>query len=167
MEPAVFEIKPATKEDLPTVYDLICELADYEKLRHVVVSSPEDLEKWAFGEEKVITIFCGWVNGVIGGFTLHFLNYSTFLGRPGLYLEDLYMRPQYRGAGYGKKMLLHLCKIAKTRGYGRMDWQVLDWNKPSIDFYQSLGAKPMSDWITYRLASDQITVLANQFDATY
>ncbi|GAM24398.1 hypothetical protein SAMD00019534_075730 [Acytostelium subglobosum LB1] len=163
MDADIIEIKPATKEDLVVVWDMIKELAVYEKLIHMVVGSVEQLEQWAFGEEKVIYVFVGWVNGQVAGYTLHYLNFSTFLCRPGLYIEDIYIRPQYRAKGFGKKMLLHLCKIAADRGYGRVEWQVLDWNTPSINFYESLGAKPMKEWIQYRLVGDQITKHAEDF----
>eukprot|EP01133_Synstelium_polycarpum_P002560 gene2560-2935_t len=167
MEPVqpIFEIKPATRDDIDTIYSLVLELAEYEKLKHTVIGNAKDIEKWAFGEDKVITIYCGWIDGVIGGYTLHFLNYSTFtLTAPGVYLEDIYVRPQYRGLGYGKLLLLHLCKLAQQRGYGRVEWQVLKTLKPSIDFYESLGAKPLNEWINYRLVGDDITKCAKQFD---
>ncbi|EFA84158.1 HAG group protein [Heterostelium album PN500] len=171
MEPTTntFEIRPANKEDIPRVHELIKELAEYEKLSHMVIGTAEDLEKFSFGEHKVVHVYCGWSVQASGeskliGYTLHFLNYSTFLHRPGIYLEDIYIQPEFRSKGYGKKMLLHLCKIAKDNGYGRVEWQVLDWNKPSIDFYESLGAKPMKEWIQYRLVGDGITQCAINFD---
>eukprot|EP01132_Coremiostelium_polycephalum_P003352 gene3352-4203_t len=159
-----FTIKAATPQDIQTVFDLIIELSEYEKLRHMVIGTVDDLRKWTQGEEKAAHIYCGWVNGKIVAYTLHFLNFSTFLCAPGIYLEDIYVQPEHRGKGYGKKLILHLCKIAKEKGFGRVEWQVLDWNKPSIDFYESLGAKPMNGWTQYRLVGEPLLARAQEFD---
>ncbi|EAL67539.1 HAG group protein [Dictyostelium discoideum AX4] len=161
-----FEIIPATRDDMQKVYDLIVELAEYEKLKHMVVGDVKDMEKWAFGEDPVIFINCGKIKstGKIIAYSLHFRNYSTFLCKPGIYLEDIYVQPEYRGRGYGKKMLLYLSKLCYEKGYGRMEWQVLKWNKPSIDFYESLGAEPLNEWLQYRLVGDSLKKCAEKFD---
>jgi len=165
MEPtkSEFQILPATEKDIPRVYELIVELAIYEKLRHMVIGSVEDLVKFSFGSEKVVHVHCGWLNGIIIGYSLHFLNFSTFLCKPGIYLEDIYIQPEYRAKGYGKKMLLHLCHIAKQNNYGRVEWQVLNWNEPSIKFYESLGAQPLKEWTQYRLVGETLTKAADKF----
>ncbi|KYR02617.1 GCN5-related N-acetyltransferase [Tieghemostelium lacteum] len=164
VENGEFQIKAGRAEDCQRVFDLIMELAIYEKLESLVVGNADMLRQWAFGENKVIYINCGWLNGEIIGYSLHFLNFSTFLCRPGIYLEDIYVQPAYRGRKYGKALLLNLCKIAKEKGYGRVEWQVLDWNAPSIKFYESLGAKPQKEWIQYRLIQEQFDKLAKDFD---
>ena len=151
----------AERKDAALILDFIKGLADYEKLSDEVVATPETLEEWIFDRQKAEVIFA-LEDGVEVGFALFFHNFSTFLGRAGLYLEDLFVKPAYRGRGYGKGLLAALAKIAVERGCGRLEWVCLDWNKPSIDFYKSLGAVPMDDWTIYRVAGDTLTALSEQ-----
>ena len=151
----------AERKDAALILDFIKGLADYEKLSDEVVATPETLEEWIFDRQKAEVIFA-LEDGVEVGFALFFHNFSTFLGRAGLYLEDLFVKPAYRGRGYGKGLLAALAKIAVEHGCGRLEWVCLDWNKPSIDFYKSLGAVPMDDWTIYRVAGDTLTALAKQ-----
>lgn len=139
----------------------IKELADYEKMLDEVAADEETLEKWIFDKQKAEVIFA-LEDGREVGFALFFHNFSTFLGRAGIYLEDLYVRPKCRGKGYGKAILKRLAAIAVERGCGRLEWWCLDWNMPSIDFYLSLGAEPMSDWTVYRIAGDTLKKMAEQ-----
>lgn len=149
----------AKREDAATILRFIKELAAYEKMEDEVVADEKLLEEWIFIKQKAEVIFA-LENGKEVGFALFFHNFSTFLGRAGLYLEDLYVMPEYRGRGYGKALLKKLAEIAVERGCGRLEWWCLDWNKPSIDFYLSMGAEPMSDWTVYRIAGDTLTELA-------
>lgn len=142
-------------EDTEKILFFIKALADYEKMSDDVVATQELLKEWIFEKKKAEVIFA-LENGKEVGFALFFHNFSTFLGRAGLYLEDLFVLPEYRGKGYGKGLLKVLAGIAVERGCGRLEWQCLDWNKPSIDFYLSLGAVPMEDWTLYRLAGDTL-----------
>ncbi len=153
------EFRYAVREDVPLILSFIRELAKYEKMEDEVVATPELLERWIFDEKKAEVIFA-LDDGKEAGFALFFHNFSTFLGRAGLYLEDLYVKPEYRGKGYGKGLLKKLAEIAGARGLGRFEWWCLDWNQPSIDFYLSMGAEPMSDWTVYRIAGDTLTKLA-------
>ena len=150
--------RSATREDVPLILQFIRELADYEKMLHEVVADEATLEEWIFDRQKAEVLFA-LVDGNEIGFALFFHNFSTFLGRAGIYLEDLYVKPEYRGKGYGKAILKRLGSIAVERKCGRMEWWCLDWNQPSIDFYRSLGAEPMSDWTVYRIAGDTLTHL--------
>lgn len=149
----------AERKDVPLILYFIKELADYEKMLDEVVATEEILEQWLFEKNKAEVIF-SMEDGVETGFALFFHNFSTFLGRSGVYLEDLYVRPEYRGKGYGKGLLKKLAEIAVERGCGRLEWWCLDWNRPSIDFYLSLGAQPMEDWTVYRIAGDTLKQLA-------
>lgn len=149
----------AQRGDVALVLRFIKELADYEKMLDEVVADEATLKEWLFDRQKAEVLFAV-VNGEEVGFALFFHNFSTFLGRAGLYLEDLYVKPEHRGKGYGKAILKKLAKIAVERGCGRLEWWCLDWNRPSIDFYLSLGAEPMSDWTVYRIAGDTLTGLA-------
>lgn len=149
----------AKRQDVPLILKFICELAEYEKMLDEVVADEAMLEDWLFDKEKAEVIFACLDDKEIG-FALFFHNFSTFLGRAGLYLEDLYVLPEYRGNGYGKALLKKLAAIAIERQCGRLEWCCLDWNQPSIDFYLSLGAKPMSDWTTYRIAGKMLNDLA-------
>jgi GNAT superfamily N-acetyltransferase len=149
----------ATEEDTPKVLFFIRELAKYEKMLDQVVAT-EDLLRESLFKKKNAEVIFAVADGKEVGFALFFHNYSTFLGRAGLYLEDLYIMPEYRGKNYGRSLLKHLAKIASERGCGRFEWWCLDWNKPSIDFYMSLGAEPMKEWTTYRLSGDTLTKLA-------
>lgn len=153
------EFRYATREDIPLILTFIKELADYEKLLHEVVATEEVLDEWIFRQKRAEVIF-PMVNGEEVGFALFFHNFSTFLGRCGLYLEDLYIRPEHRGNGYGKAILRHLARIAEARGCGRMEWWCLDWNKSSIDFYLAMGARPMDEWTTYRLTGESLKKMA-------
>lgn len=149
----------ATKNDSELVLKFIKELAVYEKLENEVVATKELLEKWIFDEKKAEVIFAV-VSGKEVGFALFFSTFSTFLGRPGIHLEDLYVSPEYRGFGYGKAILKKLSEITVQRGYGRLEWWCLNWNQPSIDFYKSLGAQTMDAWTDYRLSGKELEELA-------
>ena len=153
------EIRFATESDAPLILDFIKALAEYEKMSDEVVATEALLREWIFEKKKAEVIFA-LENGKEVGFALFFHNFSTFVGRAGLYLEDLFVKPEYRGHGHGKALIRQLAKIAVERGCGRMEWCCLDWNKPSIDFYLSLGAKPMDIWTTYRLAGENLTEFA-------
>lgn len=148
-------IRFATESDTELILDFIKRLAEYEKLQNEVVATPEILKEWIFEKEKAEVIFA-LDNGKEVGFALFFHNFSTFLGRSGIYLEDLFVLPEYRGKGHGKALLKELAKITVERGCGRLEWCCLDWNKPSIDFYLSLGAKPMDDWTIYRMTGNEL-----------
>lgn len=148
----------AKREDTPLILKFIRELADYEKMLDEVVADEATLEHWIFDEKKAEVIFV-LDNGNEAGFALFFHNFSTFLGKAGIYLEDLFVKPEYRGKGYGKALIVKLAQIAVERGCGRLEWWCLDWNKPSIDFYLSLGAEPMKDWTVYRIAGDTLQKL--------
>ncbi len=145
----------AERKDCALILRFIRELAEYEKLSNEVVATEALLEEWLFDKEKAEVIFC-LCNGHEAGFALFFHNFSTFLGRSGIYLEDLYVAPEYRGRGCGKALLRELARITRERGCGRLDWCCLDWNRPSIDFYLSLGAVPMEGWTTYRLTGEAL-----------
>ena len=149
----------ATEADVKLILQFIRELADYEKMLPEVVATEELLREWIFEKQKAEVIFAV-VDGQEVGFALFFHNFSTFLGRAGIYLEDLYVKPEYRGRGNGKGLLKQLAKIAVERGCGRLEWWCLDWNQPSIDFYLSLGAEPMKDWTVYRITGETLTDLA-------
>ena len=151
----------AQEKDAERILYFIRELARYEKMEDDVVATPELLREWIFQKKKAEVLF-PVVGGREIGFALFFHNFSTFLGRAGLYLEDLYIMPEYRGRGYGKATLRRLAQIALERGCGRLEWSCLDWNRPSIDFYLSLGAKPMDEWTTYRLAGDTLRAMAER-----
>ena len=149
----------AQRNDVGLILQFIRELADYEKMLSEVVADEATLEEWIFDKQKAEVIFALEGEKEVG-FALYFHNFSTFLGRAGIYLEDLYVKPEYRGKGYGKAILKKLASIAVERGCGRLEWWCLDWNKPSIDFYRSLGAEPMDDWTVYRIAGKALTNLA-------
>ena len=151
----------AGRDDVPLILRFVKELAEYEKLQDEVVADEKTLEEWLFDRQKAEVIFA-LEDGKEVGYALFFHNFSTFLGRAGIYLEDLYVQPEYRGRGHGKGLLKKLASIAVERGCGRLEWSCLDWNRPSIDFYLSLGAQPMSDWTVYRLAGNTLTELAER-----
>ena len=151
--------RSAERKDTALILRFIKELAEYEKMLNEVVADEPTLETWIFDQKKAEVIFAV-EDGKEVGFALFFHNFSTFLGRAGIYLEDLYVRPECRGKGYGKAILRKLAQIAVERGCGRLEWWCLDWNKPSMDFYLSLGAEPMSDWTVYRIAGDTLKQLA-------
>ena len=145
--------REATRADAALVLDFIKQLADYEKMSDDVVATPATLEEWIFDKQAAEVIFA-LVDDVEVAFAVYCKNFSTFVGRAGLYLEDLYVKPEYRGQGIGKAMLTRLVEIAKERGYGRMEWVCLDWNTPSIEFYKKLGAISLDEWTTYRLTEE-------------
>lgn len=154
-----FEIVAATENDCAEILGFINALAEYEKMSDEVVATEALLKEWIFEKKKAEVIFAV-ENGKKVGFALFFHNFSTFLGRAGIYLEDLFVMPEYRGRGYGKALLRALAQIAVERGCGRLEWACLDWNKPSIDFYLSLDAKPMDIWTTYRLTGETLNKMA-------
>jgi len=156
-----FEIRSAKREEVSDILYFIKELAIYEHMEDEVVATNELLTKWIFDEKKANVVFAVENNKKVG-FALYFTNFSTFLGRPGLYLEDLFVLPDYRKKGYGKALLKYLAKTALDNGYGRMEWSCLNWNKPSIDFYLSMGAERMIDWNVYRLAGKTLEDMANK-----
>jgi GNAT superfamily N-acetyltransferase len=156
-----FTLRPATPEDAPIILQFIKDLAKYERLPHLVVATEDQLRKTLFGERPVAEIILGFEGDEAAAFALFFHNYSTFLGRAGIYLEDLFVRPEFRRKGYGKIMLSKLAKIAVERECGRLEWSVLDWNQPAIDFYKSLSAKPMEEWTVFRLMGKSLENLAN------
>lgn len=158
---ADFEIRPAKKKDIPLILQFIKDLAEYEKLSHEVVATEDILRKSLFGRRKVAEVVFGYYQKKPVSFAVFFHNFSTFLGKPGIYIEDLYVKPDYRGKGFGKKMLRYLARLAKQRDCGRLEWWVLDWNKSAIGFYEKLGAEPMS-WTVYRVTGEALNKLANQ-----
>lgn len=154
------DFRYANKNDCSKILGLIKGLAEYEKMLDEVVATESLLEEWIFDKKKAEVIFV-LENGIEVGFALFFHNFSTFLGRAGIYLEDLFVLPEYRGKGYGKGLLKQLAKITVERGCGRLEWSCLDWNKPSIDFYLYLGAIPMDEWSVYRLTGSTLKKLAD------
>lgn len=150
----------AVEADVPVILDFIKQLAEYEKLSHEVVATEDSLERSLFGQRANAQVILAELNGRKVGFAIFYTNFSTFLGKPGLYLEDLFVIPDARGLGIGKKLLAYLARLTRERDYGRLDWAVLDWNKPSIAFYEGIGAKPLSDWTTYRLSDDALNAMA-------
>lgn len=157
-----FEIRAATEADVPLVLEFIWELAEYEQLSHQVVATEEVLRESLFGERPFVEAVISHQDGEPAGFALFFHNFSTFLGRPGMYLEDLYVRPRFRGSGAGRALLVHLAKVAKERGCGRLEWWVLDWNEPAIGFYKGIGAEPMDEWTVYRVTGEALDRLAGE-----
>ena len=155
-----FEIRAAVVEDVPVILELIRELATYECAPNEVTATEEQLVEVLFGEKPVAEVLLAFEGKSPVGFAVFFLNFSTWLGRPGLYLEDLFVKPENRGKGYGRALLVDLAKIARDRGCGRMEWAVLNWNDPAIQFYRKLGAKPLDEWSVFRLTRDGIVKLA-------
>ncbi len=153
-------IRPATPDDVPLIRDLIMELATYEKLAHEVRNDEATFRENLFGDRPSAEVVIGEIDGEPKGFALFFHNFSTFEGRPGLYLEDLYVRPDVRGSGLGKALLKHLAALAVERGCARFEWAVLDWNEPAINFYKSFGAQPMNTWTVYRVDGETLEALA-------
>ena len=153
-------IRPATEQDVPLIHDFISGLAKYERLEHEMVATHEGLRKTLFGERRYAEVVFACLDGVPVGFALFFHNYSTFLGKPGIYLEDLFVKPEIRGRGIGKRLLAWLAQTAVERDCGRLEWAVLDWNEPSINFYRSLGAVCKSEWQIFRLTGEPLTALA-------
>lgn len=157
---ARIEIRAATTDDVPLIFALIGELAEYEKLSHEVVATEQQIRATLFGDRAVAEVLIASLDGAPVGFALFFPNYSTFLGRPGLYLEDLFVRPEARGFGVGRELLEYLARLAVERGWGRLEWRVLDWNEPSIAFYRKLGAEPLEDWTVFRVTGQALKKLA-------
>jgi GNAT superfamily N-acetyltransferase len=158
----MFNIRPATPADVSDIFNLITQLAVYEKLEHMITGTPAMLQDALFGQRPSCECVMAIENNSPVGFALYFTTYSTFLGQPGLYLEDLFVIPAARGRGYGKALIVHLAGLAKARNCGRFEWRVLDWNTPSIDFYKSLGAQILPEWHLVRMTSDEIARLASQ-----
>jgi GNAT superfamily N-acetyltransferase len=161
---AELEIRPAVAEDVPLIFSFVKELAAYERLSHEVVATEDGLREELFGDRPVAEVILAYLGSTPVGFALFFHNMSTFVGRRGLYLEDLYVRPEYRGRGFGRAMLLYLARLAKQRRCGRFEWAVLDWNEPAIAFYKTLGAVPMDQWTVFRLTGEALELLAAEAD---
>src|SRR5437016_2255119 len=158
--PENFDIRSASVEDVPIILQLIRDLATYERAPHEVTATEEQLIDVLFGQRPSAEVLLAFEGKAPVGFAVFFHNFSTWLGRPGLYLEDLFIKPEKRERGYGRALLVDLAKIALDRGCGRMEWAVLDWNEPAIKFYRSLGARPMEEWTVFRLTRDGIAKLA-------
>ncbi len=158
----MLNIRPAAASDAATIAELVRELADYEKLLHEAKARPEDFLRELTAEQPVIHVLIAEWNGQPAGFALYFFNFSTFVGRTGIYLEDLFVRPALRSHGIGRALLRTLARIARDRGCGRMEWAVLDWNEPALRFYQTLGARQMKEWIIHRLTPAEIGRLADE-----
>ena len=155
-----FQIRAATLDDVPTILSLIRDLAEYERAPNEVVATEEGLHEVLFGARPAAEVVLALEGKMPVGFAVFFHNFSTWLGRAGLYLEDLFVRPDARGKGYGRALLVHLARVAQERGCGRMEWAVLDWNEPAIQFYRKLGAAPNEEWTVFRLTSEGIAKLA-------
>ena len=157
-----FKIRAAAENDAPVILALIKDLAEYEKLTHEVKATEEDLRHALFGERPVAEALIGELDRIPVSFALFFYNFSTFLGKPGIYLEDLYVKPDFRSNGFGRRMLAHIARMAKARNCGRFEWSVLDWNEPAIRTYDRLNARPMREWILYRLTDEALDKLAQE-----
>ena len=154
-----FRIEPATERDVPLILKFITDLAEYEKLSHAVVATEATLRESLF-ERRAAEVVIGYAGDQPAGFALFYQTFSTFVGKPGMYLEDLFVAPEWRRHGLGRALLARLARIAVERGYGRVEWSVLDWNAPTIAFYKTLGARPMDEWTVFRLTGDSIRALA-------
>lgn len=157
-----FEIRPATAADVPLILAFIKGLAEYEKLAHQVVATEEILHETLFGQNPKAEVVIGYYQNQPVCFALFFHNFSTFLGQPGIYLEDLFVQPEFRGKGFGRRMLGYLAKLAKERKCGRLEWWVLDWNEPAIQFYKGIGAKSMNEWTVFRVTGEALENLAKE-----
>ncbi len=157
-----YQIRPARPEDVDAIIALVRELAEFERLLHEVRIGPDELRAHLFGPRPYCEAALVQVGEDVAGFALWFHNYSTFVGRPGLYLEDLYVRPAFRGQGLGEALLRHIAGLAVERGCGRLEWSVLDWNQRAIGFYRSMGAVPMDEWTVYRVTGDALVLLARK-----
>lgn len=162
MDSPGFQIKSATQADVPIIFSFVKKLARYERLSHEVVATEELLRENLFGKRRTAEVAIGYLDAKPVGFVLFFYNYSTFLGKPGLYIEDLFVDEEYRGRGYGRALLLHVARLAKERDCGRLEWSVLDWNQSAIDFYKKLGALPMSDWTVFRITGKSLDELVGR-----
>jgi GNAT superfamily N-acetyltransferase len=156
------DIKPANVRQVQLILDFIREIAEYEKLVHEVVADKKTLRNTLFGKNKSAEVVIGYCQGKPVGYALFFYNYSSFIGRHGLYIEDIYIKPEHRGKGYGKAFMVYLARIARDKKCGRMEWAVLTWNEPSIKFYKKLGAVSMDDWRIFRLSGDALKKLETQ-----
>jgi len=165
-ENADFQIRRAHLKDVPIILELIRDLATYERAPDEVSATEEQLVDVLFAERPVAEVLLAFEEESPVGFAVYFYNFSTWLGRPGLYLEDLFVKPEKRGKGYGRALLVELARIARDRACGRMEWAVLNWNEPAIKFYRALGAKPMNEWTVFRLTRDEIAKLADAADTT-
>jgi GNAT superfamily N-acetyltransferase len=154
-----FTIRPVTPDDSATIANLVHELAVYERLEHLARASAQDFQRALFGPNRAAEAMIAEVEGEAVGFALWFTTFSTFRGQPGLYLEDIFVRPEHRGRGIGRGLLAHLARLVVERGYGRLEWAVLNWNQPAIGFYESLGARAMNDWTVFRLDEDALREL--------
>jgi GNAT superfamily N-acetyltransferase len=163
--PNNFRIRESTVDDLPIILELIRALAEYERAPNDVVATEEGLREVLFGPRPAAEVVLAMEGERAVGFAVYFHNFSTWLGRSGLYLEDLFVRPEHRGKGYGRALLVHLARIAAERGCGRMEWAVLDWNEPAIQFYRTLGALPNDEWTIFRLTRDKVEKLAGASSA--
>jgi GNAT superfamily N-acetyltransferase len=155
-----FDIRAATKADASIILSFIKKLADYESLSHEVVASEETLRETLFGRRRTAEVAIGYFKGEPVGFVLYFHNYSTFLGRPGIYIEDLFVDEAFRRCGFGAALLRYVAGVAKERRCGRLEWSVLDWNEPAVNFYKKLGAVPMSEWTVFRVTGKELEKLA-------
>ena len=162
MAESLFRILPASEKDVPLVLRFIRELAEYERLSHKVAATEEGIREALFGPRPAAEAVIAYAGEDPVGFALFFHNFSTFAGGRGLYLEDVYVRPEWRGRGLGRQLLVHLARVARERGCPRMEWAVLNWNRSAIGFYEGLGAKPMSDWTVFRLTGDALDRLASE-----
>jgi GNAT superfamily N-acetyltransferase len=160
-------VRPATPADVPVLFGLIQALAEYEKLSQAVTGSPASLEEHLFGKPTYAETILAELDGQAVGFALFFPNYSTFLTKPGIYLEDIFVLPEYRGQGIGKALLSYIAKLAVQRGCGRLEWSVLDWNSPAIAFYQRMGADILEEWRICRVTGSSLTELAQKADALF
>ena len=157
-----FQIRSATKADVPVILSFIKKLADYERLSHEVVATEKLLLETLFGRRRTAEVALGYFKREPVGFVLFYHNFSTFLGRPGIYIEDLFVDEAFRRRGFGGALLRHVAKLAKQRNCGRLEWSVLDWNEPAINFYRKLGALPMSEWTVFRVTGEALTKLADE-----
>ena len=162
MSQEVIRIQPASESDVPLIVKFIRDLAEYEKLSDMVVATEENIREHLFGPNPVAEALLAFWNDAPVGFALYFRNFSTFLAKPGIYLEDLFVEPAYRGKGIGKALLVRLAEIAVERGYGRLEWAVLDWNTPSIEFYRNLGAIAKHEWTIFQVTGDELVRLAGR-----
>jgi GNAT superfamily N-acetyltransferase len=159
--PRDFEIREARAEDVPVILQMIKALAKYEKLSEAVTTTEDQLRRSLF-DRRAAEVLLAYAGDAPAGFAVFFQNFSTFLGRPGLYLEDIFVRPEWRGQGLGRQLFARVARVAVERGGGRMEWSVLDWNEPAIGFYRKLGAQPMDEWTVFRLTGDALTGVAAQ-----
>ena len=162
--PSTTVLRPAHQDDVPLILELVRELAVYERLEHEAVATAADMHAALFGPRPAAEVLVAEHGGQAAGFALFFTSFSTFLGKPGLYLEDLFVRPAYRGLGIGRQLMVELARIALARGYGRFEWSVLDWNAPAIAFYRGLGAQPMDGWTVQRVTGAALQALAGASD---